>query len=69
MCKNWIRERTALLRAAQEKSTLWKGHKEELRELELLEQTMLQGKIEEHLQLLKQREERNRKKINGIVNQ
>ena len=69
MCKNWIRERTALLRAAQEKSTLWKGHKEELRELELLEQTMLQGKIEEHLQLLKQREVQNRRKINGIVNQ
>lgn len=67
MCVKWIQERIMVLRDAKEQSALWKGDEAELRDLEILERAIVQGKREEHLQLLEQRLEKNRKKMQKIM--
>ncbi len=67
MCAKWIRSRTESLRAAQETSKLWEGHEAELKELEILAPAILQGKRQEHLQLLAQRSEETKKRMKKIM--
>jgi hypothetical protein len=67
LCAQWIRSRTESLLAAQETSKLWEGHETELKELEILAPAILQGKRQEHLQLLAQREKAIRKKLQTIL--
>lgn len=67
MCAQWIPSRTESLLAAQETSKLWEGHETELKELEILAPAILQGKRREHLQLLAQRSEETKKRMQKIM--